>query len=587
MEIGQQAVERGGRAQPGRNPIEMLKEGQIFSGKTIKLLPGQMAEIVALGQRVTAQLEAPLQTGERYTFQVTSLSQGIALRVLTETPPASRLPDHAAVLLEKLGLPSTKENMAFTTAAIENGKPLSSELIQMASGWLKKSGTAEGMDVLRFMLARNLPLTENIFHALLAARSTDSMTGKMDSLQQLLAQNGLAHTEAADVIGRLLGENRNAAFFKGNLNEKAVQLAMALQSTNGSEKAAALGVLSQSAAVHASLTAKSGEALLTAMAESAPLNFGEAAAKQSSVLVLKQALSQLASNPVSEETVTAFKRAVSLSIPLQHSERPAIMQQLSQLTSGLEQGKPLDSKIAASLFQLASSAAVSVPDQAASRMAVLIGAEALQFEQPLPNSSLRETFRFLGLDHEAVLSSKEAAQDIPQTVKQELLKLMSETMPVPVREAAEQLIGRLNAQHILSAESGPIQQLVMQAPLQFGEFKGDVTIKWEGRKKNDGKIDADFCRVLFYVDMPRLKQTVIDMQVQNRIVHLQIIADVPGLLLKKMSSPAVDTLKQALEAGGYRLSGVSFKEPSPQAKGKPPLARIMDDDGYMGVDIRI
>lgn len=586
MEIGQQAIERGGRAQPGRNPIEMLKEGQIFSGKTIKLLPGQMAEIAALGQKITAQLEAPLQTGERYTFQVTSLGQGIALRVLTETPPASGLPDHSAVLLEKLGLPSTKENLAFTAAAIENGKPLSSELIQMASGWLKKSGTAEGMDVLRFMLVRNLPLTENVFHALLAARSTDSMTEKMGSLQQLLAQNGLAHTEAAGVVGRLLGENRNAAFFKGSLNEKAVQLVTALQSTNSSARAAALGVLGQSAAVHASLTAKSGEALLAAMAESPLLNSGEAT-KQSSILILKQALSQLVSNPISEETVTAFKRAVSLSIPLQHSERPAIMQQLSQLTSGLEQGKSLDSKIAASLFQLASSAAVSASDQAASRMSVLIGAEALQFEQPLSNSYLRETFRFLGLDYEAVLSSKEAAQDIPQTVKQELLKLMSETMPVPIREAAEQLIGRLNAQHILSAESGPLQQLVMQAPLQFGEFKGDVTIKWEGKKKADGKIDADFCRILFYVDMPRLKQTVIDMQVQNRIVHLHIMADVPGLLLKKMSSPAVDSLKQALEAGGYRLSGVSFKEPPPQEKGKPPLARIMDDDGYTEVDIRI
>ena len=585
MEIGQQAIERGGRAQPGRNPIEMLKEGQIFSGKTIKLLPGQMAEIAALGQKVTAQLEAPLQTGERYTFQVTSLGQGIALRVLTETPPASRLPDHASALLEKLGLPSTKENLAFTTAAIENEKPLSSELIQRASGWLEKSGTAEGLDVIRFMLVRNLPLTENVFHALLAARSTDSMTKKMGSLQQLLAQNGLGQTKAATVVGQLLGENPSAAFFKGSLNEKAIQLATALQNTNSSEKAAALEVLSQSS-TRATLTAKSGETLLAAMAESPPLNSGEAT-KQSPILVLKQALFQLASNPISEETVTAFKRAVSLSIPLQHSERPAIMQQLSQLTSGLEQGKPLDSKIAASLFQLASSAAVSVSDQAASRMAVLIGAEALQFEQPLPNSSLRETFRFLGLDHEAVLSSKEAAEDSPQTVKQELLKLMSETMPIPVREAAEQLVGRLNAQHILSAESGPIQQLVMQTPLQFGEFKGDVTIKWEGKKKTDGKIDADFCRVLFYVDMPRLKQTVIDMQVQNRIVHLHIMADLPGVLLKKMSSPAVDSLKQALEAGGYRLSGVSFKEPVPQEKGKPPLARIMDDDGYMGVDIRI
>ena len=114
-----------------------------------------------------------------------------------------------------------------------------------------------------------------------------------------------------------------------------------------------------------------------------------------------------------------------------------------------------------------------------------------------------------------------------------------------------------------------------------------MTIKWEGKKKADGKIDADFCRVLFYVEMPRLKQTVIDMQVQNRIVYLHIAAEIPGPLLKKISSPAVDSLKEALEAGGYRLSGVSFKEPAAVEKEKPPLARIMDNDRYMGVDIRI
>ncbi|MET1032674.1 hypothetical protein [Domibacillus tundrae] len=591
MEIGQQAIQRGLRVQQGRNPVEMLKEGQIFSGKAIKLLPGQMAELAVLGQKITAQLEVPLQMGERYFFQVASLNKGIQLNVLTDYAPFHRSADQASMLLEKLQIQPTKENIAFTTAAIENGKTLSKELIQTVSGWLGKSGLADGTEVLRFMMNRNLPMTENVFQALVAARSPDSMTEKMVSLQQMLPQNSVDNKNAAEAISRLLGEKPSSAHsFQGSPNEKAAQLALALQSTNPSLKAAAIGVLHQSLAPGAAMTGGSGEESLAAIVRSIPITNRGANEVAAPVQMIKETLVQLVSRPTSQEAVAVFKEAVSLSIPLQHPDRLAMMQQLAQLTGELKMGQMPDAKMTASLFQFASLAAASIPDQAAARMAMLLGAETLSFPEPTANASLRDAFRFLGLDHEAMIASKNKPEAVPQTVKQELIKLMTETMPVPVREAAEQLVGRLNAQHILSAESGPLQQLVMQSPVQFGEFKGDVTIKWQGKKKEDGKIDADFCRVLFYVEMPNLRNTVIDMQVQNRIVHINISVDAPIPLLKKISSPAFDSLKEALEGGGYRLSGVHFKEPSLQEvedKSKPPLARIMDDDGYMGVDIRI
>lgn len=577
--------------QQGHNTVDMLKEGQVFSGKAIKLFPGQMAELVALGQKITAQLEVPLQMGERYFFQVASLDKGIQLNVLTDYTPIRPSADQASMLLEKLQIPPTKENIAFMTVALENGKPLSKELIQAVSGWMGKSGLVDSTEALRFMMSRNLPMTENVFQALVAARSTDSMTEKMVSLQQMLPQNSVDHTDAATAISRLFGEKASSAnSFQGSPNEKAAQLALALQSTNPSLKAAAIGVLYQTMAPGAAIKAETGEESLAAIVRSIPITNSGPNQADAPVQRIKETLVQLVSRPVSSEAAALFKEAVSLSIPLQHPERPAMMQQLAQLTGELKIGQVPDVKMAASLFQLASAAAASIPDQADARMAMLLGTEMLSFREPAANESLRDAFRFLGLDHEAMLASKNQPETVPQTVKQELIKLMTETMPVPIREAAEQLVGRLNAQHILSAESGPLQQLVMQSPVQFGEFRGDVTIKWQGKKKADGKIDADFCRVLFYVEMLNLRNTVIDMQVQNRIVHINIMAEAPIPLLKNISGPAFDSLKEALEGSGYRLSGVHFKEPSKQEaaeKSKPPLARIMDDDGYMGVDLRI
>lgn len=547
MEVGHQLATARISTQAGRSPADMLKEGQVFSGRTIKMLPGQMAELSAFGQKITARLEAPLQTGERYFFQVTSFKNGIQLKVISNHVPATqRFSDQAAVVLGKLQLPATKENLAYISLAIEAGKPISKESVQQAAGWLNHSGLKDGMEALRFMLQRQLPATENVFQALVSARSPESLTEKLTSFQQALAQSGSA-PEAAAAIDRIMGgsffSRPGSSFLPQDPNIKAL-LTQAISAGTSAEKAAAV-----------------------------------------------QALVQLAGQPVSAETIHDFKKAVSLSLPLQHPGRQAMIQQTEQLTNQLLKGQFAENKQLASLFQLALTVAAAVPDQAEKRFAALLGVD-VAFSEETPGGKtalavIREAFRLLGIDHEAAIASRNEPVT-QQNLKQELLRLMSETIPVPIKEAAEQLIGRLNAQHILSSESGPLQQLVMQVPVQFAEFKGDITIKWQGKKNKDGAIDADFCRVLFYVEMPNLKNTIIDMQVQNRIIQLTIVADTASSFLKQAGMHAAEQLKKSLEQHGYRLSGVQFKQPSEKDfSAKPPLARIMDEAGYLGVDIRI
>ncbi len=625
MEIGQSAIQRGVRAQLGRNPVDMLNEGQIFSGKVMKLLPGQMTELAVFGQKITAQLEVPLQAGGRYFFQVASLKGAMQLKVVSDNAPMQRTPDQAAALLEKLQIPVTKESVVFTALAIEMGQPLSKDSIQFGSAWLSKAGLKDGMEAIRFMFSRNLPITENVFQALVSARSTESLTGKLEALQHTLVKLG-DMPEATAALNRLLGEptssGKTAASLLLDVNAKAVHLAAALSTGSLSEKVAAVQILKQVLNMPASsadvpeqlasivknnlTTSRSPASIVAANIQEQPVavknNETTNSPSVQPVQVMKEMLVQLAVKPVTLETIASFKEAVFQSIPANHPDRAALIQQVTQLTDQLTKDVPAVNRQIASLFQLAFSIAATVPEQAAVRMALLLGTDAWPIEEPqvLPVHvngkdvavALRDAFRLLGIDHEAIITSKNQPEVMQQNVKQELLKLMIETIPAPIREAAEQIVGRLNAQHILSTESGPLQQLVMQVPFQFAAFQGDVTIKWTGKKKSNGKIDADYCRVLFYVDMPNLKNTVIDMQVQNRIIHLNIVAAAAPSLLKQMSINTMDRLKEALEEHGYRLSGVQFKEPSEeeamQRHGtKPPLACVMDDEGYLGVDIRI
>ncbi|OKL37155.1 hypothetical protein [Domibacillus mangrovi] len=621
MEVGQSEIQRGVRVQLRHNPIEMLNEGQVFAGKVMKRLPGQMAELAAFGQKITAQLEVPLQEGRRYFFQVASLKGTMQLKVLSDHVPMQRTPDQAAALLERLQIPITKESVVFTALAMETGQPLSKDSIQFVSAWLSKAGLKDGMEALRFMFTRHLPITENVFQALVSARTTESLTGKLVALQHALVKLGKV-PEATNALNRLLGEPSSSGKTAASplLNAKAVYLAAALSTGSLSEKVSVVQMLKQALNMPTSsgdvpeqlasivknnlTTNKSPVSIVAANIGEQPVAVKNSETTNNpsvqSVQMMKEMLVQLAGKPVTMETITSFKKAVFQSVPANHPDRAAFMQQVTKLTDQLTKGVPAANRQVASLFQLASSVAVTVPEQAAVRLGLLLGTDAWLFEeQQVPAHvsgkdvaiALRDAFQLLGIDHEAIMTSKNQPEAMQQNVKQELLKLMTETIPAPIREAAEQIVGRLNAQHILSVESGPIQQLVMQVPLQFAAFQGDVTIKWSGKKKSNGKIDADYCRVLFYVDMPNLKNTVIDMQVQNRIIHLNIVADAAPSSLKQMSINTMDRLKEALEEHGYRLSGVQFKQPSEEvsySRGmKQPLAHVMDDEEYLGVDIRI
>ena len=126
-----------------------------------------------------------------------------------------------------------------------------------------------------------------------------------------------------------------------------------------------------------------------------------------------------------------------------------------------------------------------------------------------------------------------------------------------MKEVAETIITRMNGLQILSGENGPQHQLLMQVPLDFLGKKLDATLQWNGRMKDDGKIDSNYARVMFYLDLNSLKETVIDMQVQNRVVTVTIFNENDAL--QALAEPFKEALKNGLQTLDYQLSGVFMK----------------------------
>ncbi|GKV67781.1 hypothetical protein NCCP2716_02790 [Sporosarcina sp. NCCP-2716] len=173
--------------------------------------------------------------------------------------------------------------------------------------------------------------------------------------------------------------------------------------------------------------------------------------------------------------------------------------------------------------------------------------------------SIQTVLAKLGVNYEAGLAARQPdLEQIQHSLKPHLVALMQDgTVGTALREAAESAVSRLNGPLLQSAENGAQQQIIMQMPLQLHGRRIDATLEWNGRMKEDGKIDPDHARVLFYLDLEALKKTVVDMQVQNKVITLTIFNE--DTRLESAGEMLQETLEAALEDGGYRLSAVRFR----------------------------
>ncbi|MRX53652.1 hypothetical protein GJU41_06675 [Bacillus idriensis] len=127
-----------------------------------------------------------------------------------------------------------------------------------------------------------------------------------------------------------------------------------------------------------------------------------------------------------------------------------------------------------------------------------------------------------------------------------------------VKEKIDQLLSKLNGQTLLSADQGFTQNHFMQIPLHYGDFQSDLNIEWTGRKNDKGEIDPDYCRILFYLNMNVLKDIMIDLHIQNRIMNVTIYNQ--SLPFHSLLRKHADALKQKLQQHHYSVSLIKIEQ---------------------------
>lgn len=201
---------------------------------------------------------------------------------------------------------------------------------------------------------------------------------------------------------------------------------------------------------------------------------------------------------------------------------------------------------------------------------------------------LKQGLTRTGLDYEAkILKALTQKENFSESLKPLLVRYIQDgsTNSNPeVKEIAGQLLRRMNGFQLHSNEVNQLQTIMYEIPIMIGGSMRELTMQWSGKRANDGKLDPNFCHILFYLELQNLESTVVNMHVQNRIVTITIINE--SKTIQALAADLIPALRNGLKDLNYTLSGVHFKE-TYQEKGQEKKKGYHQTHASLGVDIRI
>ncbi|MCM3637893.1 hypothetical protein M3152_09165 [Sporosarcina luteola] len=549
-----------------------MREGQMFHGQIKQLFPGQMAEVQIGGQKLMAKLEVPMKAGDAYYFQVKSVTP--ELQIIVVSGPLQATEGQAKQmtnLIDSMQLPKSPEMVTVLNHFLKDRLPVSKDILLNAVELLKTvppSLQNEAHDAIQKLVELKLPLNEFNFNSLLGVEKKEGLHDGLTALRNaLLTDTGIPMQSKERILATVGDAGRIAVSAAEKALVSGAVLKLLDESIPREERFQVLQLLKSSGIMPASTTLANLQTIIdTTMAER--------------VAGAGQIKDLIQNDPVLQQ---AYKLQL---IGLLDEMEPNRSVETRSFQAGEQAGKIM--RLVAEHIQSMpffsddeASAVLKLllPDNARARIPELyrmmeqssmpVAKELMQgaqtiVEQAIDGKVMKEAmqslFKSLGFNYEAGLLS--GNHDIAKTMdmlKPQLVALLHDSAVSPaLRDAAETMVARMNGSLIQSGDTGVNQQIVMQLPLEFLGKRVDATIQWNGRKKADGKIDADFARILFYLELESIDKTVVDMQVQNRVVAITVfnenyqLREIGGLLQMK--------LKDGLESVDYRLSGVTFKQ---------------------------
>ncbi|TWI55141.1 hypothetical protein [Halalkalibacter nanhaiisediminis] len=571
--------------QPSR-PIT-LATGHVFQGQITKIFPNNVAALSMNGMNVTARLEAALTAGQRYWFEVQEGTGIPRLRVLDDNTFRQRegLSTQPSVdrLMQQLGLPQSKGMETFIRQLSEQQIPFTRQSVLAGAQLLNELNqfNDKGFRTLMNMMERQLPLTKETFQAFEAVSKQPSVSQQLQQLSTQLSQS--AHP-AAQQVSELVANLLKPGAFQSTQSPIPQLLSMytgqgiSSEARQGAEQLLTrLGVIPEGTnpsqvydQFKQALLNPANREIVSQLWPNVASGQGMDLSKLDAKVVFETMISRL-SVPAGKEGISQLQQLLSL---LQTKEQATEVQArwIQLPTQSLIPSERL-------VLQQTLEATTSFQGQV-SEARTTAGAHLQSVLQMLGYQHEHDVTRFLqgDLTKENLTSER---------LKAMLLHLQQEELPTALKEQVNQTLHRLTGQQMLAQDqTGPLHQMIMQIPLSLGAYQTDMTMQWEGRKQANGELDPAFCRILFYLTLERLEETIVDVQIQNRIIAVTVFneQEKPQALIDLL----IPSLKRSLNEQNYQLLSVKWKTmKEAQAPQQQTQHMYQQSVSYQGVDVRI
>lgn len=592
-----------------------LKVGEIVKGTVLKLLANQEALININGLSVKAKLEAPLSQGQMTMLQVQpETNQGQLVLKPLGSSQVQIANESLADLLKNFGLKDQLAGRQLIQHMHQEGIPLTKENVNRLAPLLTR--IPEHIPSNQWIqsgilgMQRGLPLTEQTLmalHQVLFGKPMDQVSKQLqiqvNSWIQANPESGSSPTyrsiiQLQDGLQQILS---STAVKGGNAVSSHTTSSINTPVPNATAPNQTIQQI-----VNPSVTADPvGRHAVLASNLSLPENVARPPEMtlrlQEQVMQLKPAspTSALIAQPPNQSISNTTASANTNVLQGDHEQRNTNQQPIhvsvnSTMASSSEAGVPRVASDQTWISNILKLLGIEHEQQTAKLTGKPdIFNERLNFEKQFSG-------KVDGLLHDRIQADiVRQAQATPwDSIKSVIMQMrLMEELPPALRENAQQLLQHITGQQLFMTadRSSHFSHLTLFFPLLDEDGDQTAAINIQSRKGKHGEIDAENCRMLFDLNMNSLGNTLIDVQVTNKIISLQVHNDHP--FISQLLEEGRESISEALHKVGYQLSSVKsvpYPEPSnssEKANINPNVnaakSSLYSAKPYKGMDVRV
>ncbi|WP_088041241.1 hypothetical protein [Bacillus sp. EAC] len=570
-------------------PNNELKVGQIVVGKVNELAEDGTARIIINGKIITATVVEEALTKGKFYFEVKEFKDGKAeLKVISEIKQNDQ--KNSMQILKELDIPFSKESDSVIKLFLQSERPINKgEVLEAINQLMKSPNKQLVLDSISFLIKKNFPITEKLLQTLVEG-SQNELSNLLSNLTEIPdeLQSNMSIKQLQSMI-KLIQNNNRITNFRSEQSNLANQILISNDEpevlTQWNNQFAVKN--SENSAIFKEsvfnnlfkLTGNSptiAKTVLNEFSELPEFNSVKTELSRIPMNLANHVFSQLddslidtnnnhANNLLSLNQNILKEITVKISnFITNHSNTGDFKTNLlTNILSSINENDHLNEMTKLFLQNQLLNGVNSTVDDSANDLFQLLNKHEFIGQDINSDQFAKQINKhndLMGMDFENKLRhltnlNKSALSEQFPTLKEIALKALNSNIPDSFKQSIEQLITKVSNQQITSVhQNGPEYHLSTTFPIFLNNWSTDLTIQWTGKESStDSKqIQSNYCHILFFLELETLKETMVDVSIQNRVVNVTIFNNEEQL--NTIISTTLPVIKESLAKHDFHLS---------------------------------